>query len=229
MGAALVIAADILCRMVVAPAELPIGIITALIGAPFFVSILLRRRGVVDLEAVVIVADTLTIRAGGRALIDGVDLALRPGVVTAVVGPNGAGKSTLVKALTGEIAPSGGRVSLDGIDLARLSPSALAARRAVLPQASTLSFPFTVHEVVRLGVADRRRAAGADARVVATLARVDLAGFGGRLYPGAFRRRAAARASRPRALPVPEPCPGGERALSLPRRADARASISATS
>jgi iron complex transport system permease protein len=33
----------------VAPAELPIGIVTALFGAPFFLWILLRRRGVVDL------------------------------------------------------------------------------------------------------------------------------------------------------------------------------------
>ena len=49
LGASLLIGADIVCRIAVAPAELPIGIVTALIGAPFFVSILLRRRGVVDL------------------------------------------------------------------------------------------------------------------------------------------------------------------------------------
>ena len=49
LGASLLVGADIICRLVVAPAELPIGIITALIGAPFFISILLRRRGIVDL------------------------------------------------------------------------------------------------------------------------------------------------------------------------------------
>ncbi len=49
LGASLLVGADIICRIVVAPAELPIGIVTALIGAPFFVSILLRRRGIVDL------------------------------------------------------------------------------------------------------------------------------------------------------------------------------------
>jgi iron complex transport system permease protein len=42
-GAALLLAADALCRVVVAPAELPIGIVTALIGAPVFLAILLRR------------------------------------------------------------------------------------------------------------------------------------------------------------------------------------------
>ena len=49
LGASLLLAADTVSRMVVAPAELPIGIITALLGAPFFISILLRRRGIVDL------------------------------------------------------------------------------------------------------------------------------------------------------------------------------------
>jgi len=44
-GAALLIAADLIARQVVAPAELPIGIVTAVIGAPVFLWILIRRRG----------------------------------------------------------------------------------------------------------------------------------------------------------------------------------------
>jgi iron complex transport system permease protein len=44
LGAALVVAADLVARTVVSPAELPIGILTALIGAPFFFALLLRRR-----------------------------------------------------------------------------------------------------------------------------------------------------------------------------------------
>ncbi len=49
LGAALLIGADIVCRTIVAPAELPIGIVTAVLGAPVFLSILLRRRSVIDL------------------------------------------------------------------------------------------------------------------------------------------------------------------------------------
>jgi len=45
LGAALLVGADIISRMVVAPAELPIGIVTAVIGAPVFLWILLGRRG----------------------------------------------------------------------------------------------------------------------------------------------------------------------------------------
>lgn len=49
LGAALLILADILSRIVIAPAELPIGIVTATLGGPVFLWILLRRRGVLDL------------------------------------------------------------------------------------------------------------------------------------------------------------------------------------
>ncbi len=45
LGAGLLVLADLLARTIVAPAELPIGIITALIGAPVFLWILLRQRG----------------------------------------------------------------------------------------------------------------------------------------------------------------------------------------
>lgn len=49
LGALILVLADVIARTVIAPAELPIGIITAVIGAPVFLWILLRRRGVLDL------------------------------------------------------------------------------------------------------------------------------------------------------------------------------------
>ncbi|MCP9484102.1 iron ABC transporter permease [Shimia sp. CNT1-13L.2] len=49
LGAALLLLADLLSRTIIAPAELPIGIITAFVGGPFFLWILLRQRSVVDL------------------------------------------------------------------------------------------------------------------------------------------------------------------------------------
>jgi iron complex transport system permease protein len=49
LGAVLLILADAASRTIVAPAELPIGILTAIVGAPFFLWILLRKRGLVDL------------------------------------------------------------------------------------------------------------------------------------------------------------------------------------
>lgn len=49
LGASLLLLADSVSRTIVAPAELPIGIVTAAVGAPFFLWILLRKRGVIDL------------------------------------------------------------------------------------------------------------------------------------------------------------------------------------
>jgi iron complex transport system permease protein len=49
LGAILLVGADIIARLVVMPAELPIGIVTALLGAPVFLAILLRNRGILDL------------------------------------------------------------------------------------------------------------------------------------------------------------------------------------
>lgn len=49
LGASLLVVADMISRVIVAPAELPIGIVMAVLGAPVFLWILLRQRGVVDL------------------------------------------------------------------------------------------------------------------------------------------------------------------------------------
>ncbi|MTH77119.1 FecCD family ABC transporter permease [Paracoccus aestuariivivens] len=49
LGATMLLWADMASRTLIAPAELPIGIVTAMIGGPFFLWILLRNRGVLDL------------------------------------------------------------------------------------------------------------------------------------------------------------------------------------
>jgi iron complex transport system ATP-binding protein len=92
------------------------------------------------------------VETGGRALLASVDVAVAPGRVTVLIGPNGAGKTTLLRLLSGEIAPTRGEVRLDGAPMRAFSAAELARRRAVVPQASTVAFPFTVREVVMLGV-----------------------------------------------------------------------------
>lgn len=126
-------------------------------------------------------ADNVTVRLAGRPVLSQVGLAVRPGTLTVLAGPNGAGKSTLLKLLTGEMEPTAGSVTLDGKPLRDIGPATLATRRAVLPQASELAFPFTVGEVVRLGVEAGGRRASAEA-IHAALARVELQGFAGRFY-----------------------------------------------
>jgi len=103
----------------------------------------------------------------GRSVLEGVDIALEPGQTTAVLGPNGAGKSTLLKLLSGELRPSAGEIRWGDEPMKRVAPRDLAVRRAVMPQSSSLSFPFTAFEVVMLGrtphVRRREKALDSDA------------------------------------------------------------------
>jgi len=88
---------------------------------------------------------------GGREVLRGVSLDVRPGEVLGVLGANGAGKSTLLATLAGELAAAGGAARLDGRPLGAWGAPALARRRAVLPQSPALAFDLEVDEVVRMG------------------------------------------------------------------------------
>jgi iron complex transport system ATP-binding protein len=88
---------------------------------------------------------------GGTPILDGISVSVVPGEVLAVFGPNGAGKTTLMNVLTGTLKPDTGTVRLSDRPMLDLPRQELARRRAVLPQHSDLSFPFSVLEVVLLG------------------------------------------------------------------------------
>lgn len=125
-------------------------------------------------------AENIRVSYGPREALRGVSLAAQPGEVTAIVGPNGSGKSTLLGAITASL-PYRGTVRLNGRDIATLKPWELAAERAVLPQASRLAFPFTVIEVVRLGL--QSGTAGDRPEVpMQALARVGLAHYANRTF-----------------------------------------------
>lgn len=96
-------------------------------------------------------AKDITVRRGRKVVLDGVEMMVEPGRVVALLGPNGAGKSTLLGALAGDHPTSRGVVELDGRSVAEIELRELASSRAVLLQKSTLVFPFTVRDVVRMG------------------------------------------------------------------------------
>ena len=133
---------------------------------------------------------TVRVRADDRALLDDLTLTFAPGELTAVVGPNGAGKTTLLRCLDGELAPSNGRVELAGRALGDWPRMELARARAVLPQQSTLDFPFSALDVALLGRIPHFGGGGGGAgnaadRAIAmrALALCDCAGLEERAYP----------------------------------------------
>ena len=149
----------------------------------------------------------LVFEAGGQRLIDGLDLRLEAGPLTAILGPNGAGKSLLLRLLHGLIAPSAGRVSWGG----RVPERALRLRQALVFQrpvllrrsvAANLRYALAAHGVDRA----RRKALAAE-----WLARAGLGHLAGRparvLSGGEQQRLAMARAlaCEPEVLLLDEP------------------------
>jgi iron complex transport system ATP-binding protein len=96
-------------------------------------------------------AANLTVRLGGRALLDDVTLTLAPGSMTVLLGPNGAGKTTLIRTLAGILPATNGDVSLGSRRLRDLGRSAIALQCAYLPQHNTTAFELRVEDVVMLG------------------------------------------------------------------------------
>lgn len=141
----------------------------------------------------VLATEGLSRRFGGLAAVRDVTIALHRGELHAVIGPNGAGKSTFVNLLSGELKPSAGRIRLKGRDVTgepAWRMTHLGVGRSF--QRTNILAPLSVMENVRLGVqamcAQVRELLrpAADQRSLidhaeAVLARVGLAGFGGRI------------------------------------------------
>ncbi|MBL7621790.1 ABC transporter ATP-binding protein [Frankia sp. AgB1.8] len=97
--------------------------------------------------------EAVSVRFGGNLALDGVSLSVEPGRVTGLIGPNGAGKTTLFNIITGLLAPTRGRVLVDGADVTRLPPY----RRAHRGLARTFQ---RLEPFVSLSVRDNIRVAG---------------------------------------------------------------------
>ncbi|MET7468500.1 thiol reductant ABC exporter subunit CydD [Micromonospora sp. NPDC005686] len=118
-------------------------------------------RGEIRFEGVTVAYDRTT------ALRD-VTLAIRPGDRVAIIGPSGAGKSTLLNLLLGFVAPTSGRVTVDGVDLAGVDLDAWRRELAWVPQRAHL-FAGSLADNIRLGAPDTPDAALAAAVTGAAL------------------------------------------------------------
>ena len=98
-----------------------------------------------------ITAEGVTLGYRGRPVIEGLDIELPPGKVTAIVGPNACGKSTLLRGLARLHPLTAGRVRIDGQDIGAMSRRDLARVVGVLPQTSVAPDGVRVAELVGRG------------------------------------------------------------------------------
>jgi ATP-binding cassette subfamily B protein len=121
------------------------------------------RQGLIDMEAMFGIVDTpaevmdkpgapaLQVGAGSvrfenvrfgydpeREILKGIDIDVAPGTMLAVVGPSGAGKSTLSRLLFRFYEPTGGRILIDGQDLAEVAQESVRRALGIVPQDSVL-------------------------------------------------------------------------------------------
>ena len=107
-----------------------------------------------------LVAERLSRRFGGLSANEDVSITLERGRLHALLGPNGAGKSTCINLLSGDLAPSSGRITYKGRDITHLSApqrSRVGIGRSY--QRTNIFGGFTVLENCRLAAQSRRQRA----------------------------------------------------------------------
>ncbi|HEX7039785.1 MAG TPA: ABC transporter ATP-binding protein [Trueperaceae bacterium] len=151
-------------------------------------------------------------RYGRVTAVDGLSFAVPRGRVVALLGPNGAGKSTTIRAVTGQVMPSAGTVTVGGHDVVR-RPLEAKALIGYVPDRPYLYPNLTGRELLRF-LGRLRRVDGAEERSRELLARFELAHAADELvqtYSHGMRQRltfCAALLHRPPALVIDEPMVG---------------------
>jgi urea transport system ATP-binding protein len=100
---------------------------------------------------------SVTVDFAGFKALNGLDLALTAGSLTAVIGPNGAGKSTMCDAIIGRVRPTSGRVLFRGEDISRM-PEHLIVGRGICRKFQTpgVLVGLTVFDNIAIAAGDRR-------------------------------------------------------------------------
>jgi len=108
--------------------------------------------------------DGVSVAYGKRRALDGVSLAVGAGEIVTLLGANGSGKSTTLRAISGLVRPTAGRVVFDGRDITRAAPDAIvAAGVGHVPEGREIFPEFTVRENLLVGGHTAPRAAIAEA------------------------------------------------------------------
>lgn len=88
---------------------------------------------------------------GTHEVLKGVSFDAQPGRFISVLGPNGVGKSTLFRCMLGLLEPTGGKVTVDGRNIAHMTAAELSRTMAYIPQSHHHVFNFSVFDMVLMG------------------------------------------------------------------------------
>jgi Cu-processing system ATP-binding protein len=165
-----------------------------------------------SIEAVgspIVEARCLTKCFGKLRVLDGLDLTVPRGQITAIIGPNGSGKTTFNRSILGLVRPDSGYLSFDGVPTN--GDPAYRARIGYMPQAARFPENLCADEVIRLVTEIRGTAADRDEELLATFDLGAAMRTPVRLLSGGMRQRINATLAflfRPALLILDEPTAG---------------------
>ena len=96
-------------------------------------------------------ARDLAFAYNGTPVLRRVSFGVRPGTLVCLLGPNGCGKTTLLRLMLGLLAPTGGRLLLEGHKACAIARREMARRVAYVPQLHKAAFAYTALEMVLMG------------------------------------------------------------------------------
>ncbi len=100
---------------------------------------------------IVIEAQNIKYRYSKDLVLNEFSLKVEQNEIVGIIGPNGSGKTTVIKLLSKVLHPESGYIMLLGRNIADMSQKEIAKLVAVVPQGTSIAFPFTVREVVLMG------------------------------------------------------------------------------
>jgi len=113
-----------------------------------------------------IALEGLQVAYGGIRAVKGISLEVRQGELVCLIGANGAGKTTTLRAITGMLHPSAGRIVYEGRDIAGMKPHLVARQGlALVPEGRGVFAQLTIEENLAMGAYARRDRAGVAADV----------------------------------------------------------------
>lgn len=101
--------------------------------------------------SIVIEARNIKYRYSKDWVLNEFNLKVEQNEIVGIIGPNGSGKTTVIKLLSRVLHPASGSITLFGRNIADMKQKEIARIVAVVPQGTSVAFPFTVREIVLMG------------------------------------------------------------------------------